>query len=104
MDPNQSIFDIDSPHASGSKSMINQPYPLLINRWQVKAFLGESLKEDLAKSIRSMGRSDARFAMQLITEHGITNYHLYKMDCSDVPVFKRYVKEDEISLLLGQYK
>ncbi|XP_036146028.1 uncharacterized protein LOC118646684 [Monomorium pharaonis] len=53
---------------------------------------------DLAKSIRSLGRKDARLATQLLMGHGDLNYHLHKLGRSDTPSCRLCGEEKETSL------
>ncbi|XP_036138478.1 uncharacterized protein LOC118644325 [Monomorium pharaonis] len=69
---------------------------------QARVMLGECLSRDLARSIRSLGRGDARLARQLLTGHGDLNYHLHKLGHSDTPSCRLCGEEEETSLhILG---
>ncbi|XP_036144334.1 uncharacterized protein LOC114255717 [Monomorium pharaonis] len=69
---------------------------------QARVMLGECLSRNLARSIRSLGRGDARLATQLLTGHGDLNYHLHKLGRSDTPSCRLCGEEEETSLhILG---
>ncbi|XP_036138900.1 uncharacterized protein LOC118644432 [Monomorium pharaonis] len=69
---------------------------------QAGALLGDCPGEDLARSMRSLNRRDARLATQLLTGHGDLNYHLYKLGSSDTPDCRWCGEEEETSLhILG---
>ncbi|XP_077255623.1 uncharacterized protein LOC143893775 [Temnothorax americanus] len=70
---------------------------------QARALLGDSPKEELASSIRSLNRKDARLVVQLLTGHGVLNYHMYKLGRSSTPDCRLCGEEEETSLhILGQ--
>jgi len=48
--------------------------------------------------MRSLGRRDARLAVQILTEHGTLNYHMYKVRRSNTPDCRMCGEEEETSL------
>lgn len=46
---------------------------------KVEALLRETASEDLAADIRSLIIRDARLAVQILTDHGVLNYHMHKL-------------------------
>jgi len=52
---------------------------------QARDLLGDSPGEELASSVRSLERRDARLAVQILTGHGTLNYHMYKLGRTNTP-------------------
>jgi len=60
--------------------------------------LGDSPGEELARSIMSLGRRDARLAVQILTGHGTLNYHMYKLGRINTPDCRMCGEEEKTSL------
>lgn len=65
---------------------------------QARALMGETPLEGLASGIRALSRRKARLAVQLLTGHGVLNYHMYKLGLSDTPDCRKCEEEEETSL------
>lgn len=46
---------------------------------QARALIGEPSDRDLARTIRSLCRTDAWLVTQMLTSHGVPNYHMHKL-------------------------
>lgn len=59
--------------------------------------MGEKSGKELARSIRLLGRRDSRLAKQMLTGHGVLNYHMHKLGRSDRPGCRACGKQQETS-------
>ncbi|XP_029668327.1 uncharacterized protein LOC115238541 [Formica exsecta] len=65
---------------------------------QAKALLGDSLREDLASSIKKLSRREAGLVTRILTGHGTLNYHLQKLGISMRPNCRKCDAPEETSL------
>ena len=69
---------------------------------QARALIGELPRQDLAGSIVSLSRRDARRAVQILTGHGTLKYHMHKLGVVDNPNCGLCGEEETSLHVLGQ--
>ena len=69
---------------------------------QARALMGDSPREDLAGSILSLSRRDARRAVHILTGHGTLGYHMHRLGIANSPNCGLCGKEETSLHILGQ--
>ena len=69
---------------------------------QARALIGDSPREDLARSIIALNKREARQAVHILTGHGTLGYHMHKLGLIDTPNCGLCGEEETSLHIIGQ--